>query len=301
MPVKPNVFLIGGCRSGTTSLSRYLGAHPEVCWAAPKGPGYFSFDFENYRYVKTLDEYDACFAGATGAHKVLAEGATWYLYSEQAVPRILEYNSDARFLAIIRNPIEQIQSFHNILVTQGNETITDFTEAWEAQERRRAGIDIPRNCRDVAFLQYGDVARFGTQLERVIGWVGEDRISVTLYDDYIRDPKTCYESILEFLDLSPDDRADFPVTMPNQNIRSQFLARLTHQPSFARVAAADAIKKTLGIRSLGFSEILSRINTRTQARSELATGITTRLREHYKGEIEILSSLMHRDLGHWLA
>ena len=298
---KPNVFLIGGCRSGTTSLSRYLGDHPEVCWATPKGPGYFSFDFENYRYVKTLDEYGACFAGATDQHKVLAEGATWYLYSEQAVPRILEYNPDARFLAIIRNPIEQIQSFHNILVTQGNETITDFAEAWDAQERRRLGIDIPRNCRDVAFLQYGDVARFGTQLEKVIGWVGEDRINVTIYDDYILDPKACYDRILEYLDLSPDDRAEFPVAMPNQNIRSQFLARLTHQPSPARVAVADAIKKTFGIRRLGFSEVLSRVNTRTEPRSKLASEVTIRLREHYRGEIDLLSSILDRDLSHWLA
>jgi Sulfotransferase family len=38
----PDFFLVGAPRCGTTSLSRYLAANPQVCFSRPKEPHYFS-------------------------------------------------------------------------------------------------------------------------------------------------------------------------------------------------------------------------------------------------------------------
>ena len=38
----PDFFLVGAPRCGTTSLSRYLAANPQVCFSRPKEPHYFA-------------------------------------------------------------------------------------------------------------------------------------------------------------------------------------------------------------------------------------------------------------------
>lgn len=299
MEPKPNVFLIGGCRSGTTSLSRYLGTHPNVFWSTPKGPGYFAFDFENYRYMKTMDEYHRCFEGANDGHQAVCEGSTWYLYSKEAVPRILDYNPDARFMVILRNPLEQVPSFHNILYTQGNEDVADFERAWGLQDRRRAGCDIPPTCREPLFLHYGDVARFGAQLARLFKHVDRDRVKILIYDDYMADPARCYGEVLDFLGVPGDGQTEFPITMPNQRVRSRLLARIAHHPSRLRVGAANAVKKALGIERIGFSDWVERLNSRVAERDALSPRMQTRLCEYFRDDIDHLSALIDRDLSHW--
>ena len=38
---KPNIFVIGATKSGTTYLSKLLGAHPSIFICSPEGLGYF--------------------------------------------------------------------------------------------------------------------------------------------------------------------------------------------------------------------------------------------------------------------
>ena len=296
--MKPNTFLIGGPKSGTTSLSRYLRTHSHVFFSDPKGPGYFAFDFENYRYVKVLEDYLACFDGAGEQHAALCDGSTWYLYSQKAVPGILEFNPEARFIVILRNPVEQVYSFHQELFNQGNENTASFERAWDMQESRMAGRNIPSRCMEPTFLYYGDVSRFGSQIERLFGWVDRKRVKTVIYDDYIADPLSTYKDILAFLGLEWDGRLDFP-TIPTRQIRSRFLTRLARRPSPMRMALADGMKKVFGIERIGFSDFIKRINTRNVSRPSLSAEMTDRLCTHFRPDIDLLSTLLGRDLSHW--
>ena len=47
--LKPNFFIIGAPKCGTTSLSVYLSEHREIVMSHPKEPHYFSTDIENGR------------------------------------------------------------------------------------------------------------------------------------------------------------------------------------------------------------------------------------------------------------
>jgi hypothetical protein len=47
--LKPNFFIIGAPKCGTTSLSVYLSEHQEIVMSNPKEPHYFSTDIENGR------------------------------------------------------------------------------------------------------------------------------------------------------------------------------------------------------------------------------------------------------------
>jgi len=40
--LRPNLFVIGAMKSGTTSLHSYLAAHPQVFMSTPKEPRFFT-------------------------------------------------------------------------------------------------------------------------------------------------------------------------------------------------------------------------------------------------------------------
>src|SRR3989304_2234426 len=68
--ILPNFIIIGAMRSGTTSLARYLGAHPQVFMAAKKEVHFFDFHFD-----RSLDWYARHFARAGGKTRPGAAGA----------------------------------------------------------------------------------------------------------------------------------------------------------------------------------------------------------------------------------
>ena len=297
--IKPNVFLIGGSRCGTTALSQYLGEHPEISFSKPKGPGFFADDFKSHQYVKTMDDYHACFDEAGDEHKIVCEGSTWYLYSQTAVPAVLDYNPDAQFLVVLRSPVDQVHSFHNLLVLQGAEQYTDLKKAWDLQPRRKKGENIASTCPEPQFLQYADVARYGAQIEKLYGWVSADRVKVVIFDDLRDNPEATYRDVLSFLGLPDDHRKEFPVSLPNRKVRWPFLSRLVHQPSPFRILVANTIKRVMGLKSLGFSDAVLKANSPFGPRPEMTTDMQQTLCDFFKEDIDQLSGLLGRDLSHW--
>ena len=83
--MKPNFFIIGAPKSGTTALYQYLSSHPNIYMCTPKEPHYFSNELNGVAFVKTLDEYQNLFKGKNKNHKIIGEASVWYLYSENAL------------------------------------------------------------------------------------------------------------------------------------------------------------------------------------------------------------------------
>ncbi|NJO14781.1 MAG: sulfotransferase [Thioploca sp.] len=54
---KPNFFIVGAPKCGTTALSEYLSSHPNVFMSYPKEPHYFSTDMPNKRSSSSLEDY----------------------------------------------------------------------------------------------------------------------------------------------------------------------------------------------------------------------------------------------------
>jgi len=74
--MKPNFFIIGAPKCGTTSLATYLGMHPNVFMCSPKEPHYFSTDI-NWQLVKNKNDYLKLFAKATNDNFAIGEGSVF--------------------------------------------------------------------------------------------------------------------------------------------------------------------------------------------------------------------------------
>jgi hypothetical protein len=63
---RPDFFIVGAFKAGTTALYEYLRAHPQIFMSVPKEPMYFGQDLTP-RYTRmTEDEYVALFQDVPG-------------------------------------------------------------------------------------------------------------------------------------------------------------------------------------------------------------------------------------------
>src|SRR5262249_46212300 len=133
---KPDVFIVGGPKCGTTSLYTYLKQHPDIFMSEIKEPQYFAADtLQHQRRIRTLPEYMDCFAAAQREERI-GEASTAYLGSSSAARELKKFNPNARIIVMLRNPIDVMYSLHSERLFSNIEHIGDFERAINSTETR---------------------------------------------------------------------------------------------------------------------------------------------------------------------
>src|SRR5271165_3086691 len=220
---KPDFFILGAPKCGTTSLWSWLHAHPNLFLSDVKEPSFFNAD--DRVGVSILSEYEDLFREATDLHAAVGEASAWYLSSPNAVQNILQYQPEARFIVLVRNPIEMAVALHSQMLISGKENKSSFQAAWDLQAERRQGRQIPAFSWPNRFFFYGEVCLLGTQLQRLFAVAKENRVLTLVLDDIKADPRREYLKILTFLGARDDGRVDFPVENIAKTLRRPWLAR----------------------------------------------------------------------------
>lgn len=297
--IKPNFFIIGAPKCGTTALSEYLRAHPKVFVSRPKEPHYFSDDLiRPYPYITTLDEYLSLFEKAKPEHLAVGESSVEYLYSSVAVRNIYQFNPNAKLIVMFRNPIDMLYSMHSQMLYDLEEDEKDFQTAWSLQPERAQGRRIPERCRERKFLQYKTIGRIGEHLEKVLQIFPIRQVKVIIYDDFARSPSTLYEDVLKFLGVPSDGRTEFPRLNESRGYRSAWLARL-QSPPHGITQVVKRLKRALGVNSLGVLKLVGDINGKKISRLPLPPEFRQELANEFRDDIKKLSRILNRDLSHW--
>lgn len=280
--VLPNFFILGAPKCGTTSLARWLEGHPQVFFSPVKEPHFFNTDL-SIRNITSDFDYRRLFDRAGPEHIAVGEASTWYLFSETAVPSILDLIPEARFIVMTRNPVEMARSLHhhNLRVLHENEP--DFARAWSLQEARSNGWSIPRGCTEPALLQYGAVCSLGAQVERLLCRIPVDRVLHIPLDGLRDSPAHHYRRALAFLGVPDDLRQMFSLENPARSHRSRTLQRVL------RLGAR--LRFFLGVRQgLG----LGRLNEKPQGKAPLDYKLRSKLEKYFAGDLEILRRALAR-------
>jgi hypothetical protein len=298
--VRPNFFIVGAPKCGTTALYEYLRPHPNVFMAKVKEPHFFAKDLGTYPLIKTLDAYMALFGDSTDRHLRVGEASVYYLRSSTAIANIYEFNPDAKLVAMFRNPVDMVHSFYSQLVYVAQEDVEDFETAWRLQERRAQGLDLPLRSRGAFLLQYADMGRFGTQAERLLSIFPPAQVKVILYDDFAASPRKVYDEVIGFLDVPHDNPTKFPRVNENKRARVAWLRNLMVKPPPALRETYRSLKQTMGGKRLDAIKqgVLDRITVR-ERRPPLSPRFRAELVETFREEVALLSRLLKRDLSHW--
>lgn len=287
----PNFFILGAPKCGTTSLTAWLGTHPSIFIPLVKEPHFFNTD--DKLGVPPLAAYEDLFAAVGAAHRAVGEASVWYFSSAVAVANILRYQPQARFVVMLRNPVEMAPALHAEMVLAGHENIRDFRAAWDLQGARRRGERLPALSWARRRLLYGEVCLLGAQLARLLGTVPAERVLAVLLEDMARAPRGEYLRVLDFLGVADDGRAAFPVHNP---------ARVLRHPDLTRALfLASQVKNRLGVQlHLDLWRRLSAVNVTARPRPPLSTDTLAMLGRHFTADVALLGRLLDRDLRHWL-
>jgi hypothetical protein len=300
LAVKPNFFLVGAPKCGTTALYEYLRPHPSIFLSKVKEPHFFATDLGSYPAIKTPDAYSALFADSTARHLRVGEASVYYLRSSVALGNIREFNPEARIIAMFRNPVDMVYSLHSQLLYVAEETVSDFETAWRLQERRARGLDLPRRSRGSFLLQYAQVGQFGTQTERLLSTFPREQVKLILYDDFAASPQAVYDDVVQFLEIPHDNRRDFPRINDNKRARVAWLRNfLRKPPPFLRTTVRSLKRTAGGARLASVTAGVVARNTVNERRPPLPPAFRAELVEAFREEVALLSRLLNRDLSHW--
>ena len=289
--LKPNFFIIGAPKCGTTSLHKYLSSHSQVTMSYPKEPHYFSTDIENGG-IRNKDEYLDCFAHCNKKTLAIGDSSTLYLYSKVAVQNIYKYDKESKFIVMVRNPIEIARSFHQVALKTFGEIETNFQKAWLLEEDRKVGKKIPKGCIDQQLILYGNIAKIGQQIKRLLSHISSENIHFILYDDFKDSTKSEYIKVLKFLKVNKEIPNIFSSYNVSHKIKNETVTKLTNY--------ASAIKKNLEIKTkFNVANKIHKANITRQPLDELPINFLLRMDKFFDYDINLLSRLIKKDLSKW--
>lgn len=176
--------IIGAMKCGTTSLFNYLSQHPEVATSTPKEPHFFT---RAQDAGKNLDWYRGRWDWDERTHRIALEASTSYTKIPRlpnAAERIARVKADFRFLYVLRDPIERIESTLAHQIVQGR---------WREAEVRKD--EIP--------YDWIEMSMYAMQVREYYKRFSAERILLLDFVELKERPAEMMERVCRFLDIAP--------------------------------------------------------------------------------------------------
>ena len=307
----PNVFIVGAPKCGTSSLVTYMSEHPSIFMSDPKEPNYFArhlftaYQKEKIRrlnisYKTNLIDYLDLFKNSKGK-TVIGEASTRYIRSKRALIEIKALNPNAKIIVMLRNPVDLVVSWHKQKLYENQETVKNFSKAWDLQFERMKGECLPERMWATDELFYGKIGGLASQVEILLDIFNRKQICFIFFDDFVKDTKKEYARVLNFLNVDFDRKEYFPVINARKNIRFHALYRLLCTRTYSYYRLKSILEKSLNIKLSGLTYCTNRlfISTNKEKQNTFNKKIKPKLVEYFKDEIRRLEILSNRDLSDW--
>lgn len=174
--------VIGAMKSGTTTLFRQLGSHPQVLPCRVKEPKFFTDD---QKWSLGLDWYRSLWDFREPDERIALEASTDYA-KHPSVPcpaeRIARTPAGFRFIYLLRNPLERIESHHTHA----------WAEGW-AEGTLEQGV----------LRHHVDVSRYAEQLARYREHFPAEDFLLLRFEELSRDPLAVLRRVCRFLEIDP--------------------------------------------------------------------------------------------------
>ena len=292
MKNKVNIFIIGAPKCGTTSLYSYLNQTEGVKASISniKEPYYFADDLPKIRKLAgfncNLKKYEENFNGESTNN---IDASVWYLYSNQAVQNIYNYNPDAKIIVMLRNPVDMVYSLfyqhrHRF------ENIKSFEHAWNNYQNR---INNPftKNI-DTKLFDYQAIGKYSDQLKRLFSIFQKEQIKIILFDDFKKDTKKEYNKVVEFLSIEPNQQIVFDKKNENQVEREMIIGLINIFPEKIRLIFKKIILMIFGVSYHSFL-------IKKEPRVPLSADFQKELKEFYRADIVKVEALLGLNLSNW--
>jgi len=227
---KPNFFVIGVVKGGTTSLYHYLNQHPEVYLPPIKEtnhfaakdisekdflPGYaqdVSINLDKYikggmkevihiAHVNEDRHYEGIFSKVT-TEKAIGEISNSYMICPSSAKAIYDYNPSAKILVVLRNPIRRAWSQFLMNLREAKSEASNFIKELQedhAQDPKGWGVNH----------QYLELGKYAGQLKRYFDLFGKENVLPLFFEDYKSHPEEVLKQVCAFLTIDASFEFDF--------------------------------------------------------------------------------------------
>lgn len=294
----PDVYIVGAGRSGTTALHQILRTHPELRVCDHKSPNFFVSAMEQpawetsaarrmaQDWISDPASYLNLFSGAR-PDQMLLEVSPVYLQARGVAAAINSVNSEAKIVAVLRDPADRAFAHFLGRKRDGIETARSFEE-WMGRMR---GMPLPQ---DVAFGHYTACGQYRHFLDEYLEVFGRKRVLVLFYEDLVADPHSVVARILEFTgvdsstELNVDVRANESGEISSRVLKSLWTSTVgvrTHLRPFI----PQGVRRSTG-----------RIFLSDLRKSTLEPHLRREIIDMLEHDIRSLASTASRDLSSWL-
>lgn len=214
--------IVGAAKSGTTSLFHYLAEHPEIASCSVKEPNFFT---DEGKLSKGWDWYQDLWSWDSKTHKIAVEASTSYTkfpYFPNAAERISTMPARFRFIYVMRNPLERIESHY------GHGQITE----WETTKFEWNKEDISE--------EMINTSRYAQQISEYYKRFSSDCIKLVIFEDLVDRKAETLRDICQFLDVDPTfefRKTDRSYNRSHDRITDPSLRRMTRSPMALRLKA----------------------------------------------------------------
>ena len=283
--MKPNFFIVGGTKCGTTNISYYLNEHPQVFISELNEPYYFCKfdvpnDFKRASMITNKEKYLKLFEKAKN-HKAIGEASSVYLHCPHAASEIKKTFPDSKIVISIRNPIERAHSnyFSNKFMNFDKRSFTEIIDEHEMQ------------IKNEEFFIYNilEPGFFSKHIQRFQKYFAKNKIKIIVFEDYIKNTVSTIESILSFLDI--EEKIIFhkqpkgAYRIPNNSFSKAII-----ENSKIR-SIATRIIPTVTRQKIGDKFLLKQTNKPSMSSEE-----NERLKKIYENEVLEIEKLLNRKL-----
>jgi hypothetical protein len=292
----PNTYIIGAPKCGTTSLVEYLRSHPDIYVPANKEPFYWSKDL-NHVIKTTENEYLSNYKDV-GDQKIVIDGSTTYCWSRRAIGEIRSNVKNAKFIYMIRNPVEMVFSWHSQLLSENSAIDQCVEKSWHEKATGGRTAFLGEKA-----LDYRYVCSLGDHLLNIRKEVENHNLLVLVLDDLKMKPRETYLQVLNFLSLEDNGFNDFIKYNVHKvrvnNIFSMVSSIFTEPHNYKVAKYYINMKKRLGIKGFNINNILYNYYMKVGRERVEPSSFRQYLCVELLPQIEILERELSRDFSEW--
>jgi len=287
---KPNFFIVGAAKAGTSSLWAMLKQHDQVFMPADdlnKEPAYFSSKGQ-----QNLKKYLSLFSGATTKHKCIGEASTAYLTDIDAAKAIHDFKPDSKIIIIIRNPVDRAYSLYNWMAREGYEWASNFEKALILEEKRKFKR-IPNFFEPEYYWNYMYFSS-GLYYEQVKRYIDlfKNNVLIIQFEKMITQPENTFRVICNFLEIK-EQQIQIKKENASKQVSCPYLPFLIKKFS----VFANRFKK---VRGKNHRDSLVQYIVSNKNPERMGNNTRFFLRKKYENDIKKLGKLIDLKLSSWL-
>ncbi len=287
--MKVDFFIVGAPKAGTTSLYHYLNEHLEIEMSSQKEPDYFSDEalkrqgmYYGKNRIDNLEKYHGLFTNKDV--KLRGEASVSYLFYDDVPQKIKEYNSKAKIIIMLRNPIDR--AFSHYLMDYRLGLVSDSFDSIIKKKLKHKNANL-------FFQQYIKLSEYSQQVSRYLEVFDKEKIMFIDYEDFKNDVSAVVDKAYLFLGVNNDFQPNLKkkhntYTMPKNSIIRFIYSFVSFRKFLTNIVPKSIVK---WIRNLLF---------KSDKKPALSNDTRKFLASYFKDDVEKLSALLNKNFSKWI-